>query len=228
MPESAQSIATIPLFPLGVVLMPDIHLPLHIFEARYKLMIKECLAQNTEFGIVYFNGKKLMSAGCTAKIIEVLKYYDDGRCDIITCGKRRFTINEIYDRSAYLQAQVTFFDDQGEDNPEICRQLAQQGLDLLMQFDDISGQQDEISSSDSGDIAYPEDIRSLSFKIAGCDGFDLMEKQKFLEMTSTYERLRKSTESLGKILERIRLNSAISRIINGNGNLSKYGHVAVD
>ena len=59
-------------------------------------------------------------------------------------------------------------------------------------------------------------------------GFDLMEKQKFLEMTSTYERLRKSTESLGKILERIKLNSAISKIINGNGNLSKYGHVPVD
>jgi hypothetical protein len=51
-----------------------------------------------------------------------------------------------------------------------------------------------------------------------------MEKQKFLEMTSTYERLRKSTESLGKILERIKLNSAISEIINGNGNLSRYAH----
>jgi Lon protease-like protein len=216
MPESAHSQATIPLFPLGVVLMPHIHLPLHIFEERYKLMIKECLAQNTEFGIVYFNGKKLMSAGCTAKIIKVLKYYDDGRCDIITCGEKRFTINQIYDRSAYLQAQVAFFDDQDEANPEICRQLAQQGLDLLKQFDDISGQQDEISSS------YPGDIKSLSFQIAGCDGFDLTEKQKFLEMTSTYERLRKSTESLGKILERIKLNSAISKIINGNGNLSKY------
>jgi Lon protease-like protein len=216
MPKSAQSQATIPLFPLGVVLMPRIHLPLHIFEERYKLMIKECLAQNTEFGIVYFNGKKLMSAGCTAKIIEVLKYYDDGRSDIVTCGEKRFTINEIYDRNAYLQAQVAFFDDQDEANPEICRQLAQQGLDLLKQFGDISGQPDEISPSDPGDV------KSLSFQIAGCDGFDLMEKQKFLEMTSTYERLRKSTESLGKILERIKLNSAISKIINGNGNLSRY------
>jgi Lon protease-like protein len=222
MQESAQSQATIPLFPLGVVLMPHIHLPLHIFEERYKLMIKECLAQNTEFGIVYFNGKKLMSAGCTAKIIEVLKYYDDGRCDIITCGEKRFTISEIYDRSAYLQAQVAFFDDQDEANPEICRQLAQQGLDLLKQFGDISGQQDEIRSSDPGDIESSGDIKSLSFKIAGCDGFDLLEKQKFLEMTSTYERLRKSTQSLGKILERIKLNSAISKIINGNGNLSGY------
>ena len=222
MQESAQSQGTLPLFPLGVVLLPHLHMPLHIFEERYKLMIKECLAHKTEFGIVYFSGEKLMSAGCTAKIIEVLKRYDDGRSDIITCGERRFVINEIYDQGPYLQARVAFFDDQDEINLKVCRELAEKGLDLLKQFDEISGQQNGISPSD--DL----DIKSISFEIAGCNGFDLAEKQKLLEMRSTYERLRKGVESLAKILERIRLDRAISKIINGNGNLSQYGHGSVD
>ena len=225
---SAQLESTIPLFPLGVVLLPRMHMPLHIFEERYKLMIKECLAQKTEFGIVYFAGEKLMSYGCTAKIIEVLKRYDDGRSDIVIRGERRFAINEIYDRRPYLQAYVTFFDDREEADLKICRELAAKGIDLLRQYNKISGLQNEIRISDPGDIKSPGDIespldvRSISFKIAGCDGFDLTEKQKLLEMTSTYERLRKCVESLGIVLERIKISNEIARIINGNGNLSRY------
>lgn len=44
--------ATIPLFPLNVVLFPGMMLPLHIFEERYKVMIKECLETGQSFGVV--------------------------------------------------------------------------------------------------------------------------------------------------------------------------------
>ena len=40
------------LFPLGLVALPHELVPLHIFEARYRVMIADCLEQNTEFGIV--------------------------------------------------------------------------------------------------------------------------------------------------------------------------------
>jgi ATP-dependent Lon protease len=100
--------------------------------------------------------------------------------------------------------------------------LAANGIDLLRQYSKISGLQHEIRISDPGDIKSPLDVKSISFEIAGCDGFDLMEKQKLLEMTSTYERLRKCVESLGKILERIKISNEISKIIDGNGNLSRY------
>jgi ATP-dependent Lon protease len=163
-----------------------------------------------------------MSCGCTAKIIEILKHYDDGRSDIITCGERRFAINEIYDRRPYLQAKVTFFDDRDETDLKICRELAEKGIEMLSQYSKISGRQYEIRLSD------PMDVKSISFEIAGCDGFDLAEKQKLLEMTSTYERLRKCVESLGKILERIKISNEISKIIDGNGNLSRYDHSPAD
>ena len=63
----------IPLFPLGVVLLPEMPMPLHIFEPRYKKMIGECLDENKPFGIVYYSGNKIRSVGCSARIVEVLK-----------------------------------------------------------------------------------------------------------------------------------------------------------
>ena len=64
---------TIPLFPLGLVLFPGMPLPLHIFEERYKLMVRECMDEDKEFGVVLFNGKDIRDFGCTAKIEKILK-----------------------------------------------------------------------------------------------------------------------------------------------------------
>ena len=76
----------LPLFPLEVVLMPGGHLPLHIFEERYKEMIGEALRDKTEFGIVLVNGGGLAETGCTATIEGVLREYPDGRLDIVCSG----------------------------------------------------------------------------------------------------------------------------------------------
>ena len=53
----------IPLFPLGLVLLPGMPLQLHIFEERYKLMMSECLSGDKAFGIVQFDGKAIHSVG---------------------------------------------------------------------------------------------------------------------------------------------------------------------
>ena len=97
---------TIPLFPLGLVLLPQMPMPLHIFEERYKLMIGKCLEKKKEFGIVYFNGSDIQAIGCTASIQRVLMRYDDGRLDILTRGENRFEINEMYDQKPYLQTSL--------------------------------------------------------------------------------------------------------------------------
>ena len=206
---------TIPLFPLGLVLLPEMPLPLHIFEERYKLMIGECLSEGREFGIVFFKGTDIQTIGCTASIQKVLKRYDDGRLDILTLGKQRFVINEMHDRKAYLEAGVNFFDDEFEENPVSCQMLAEKGLTLLKQFIGISGEQVEY---DFFDIT---DFKSISFLIAGCEGFSYEEKQQFLEMSSTHERLEKGVESLEKIIDRMKITREIQKIINGNGNMAK-------
>ena len=204
------------MFPLGLVLLPQIPLPLHIFEERYKLMIGECIEEDKQFGIVYFNGTDIQSVGCTARILKVLKRYGDGRLDILTRGEDRFAVKEMYDQKPYLEARVTYFDDDVEENKDISQELADKGMHLLNQFTTISAAQDEYG------FAENMDFKSISFLIAGCEGFSNEEKQRFLEMTSTYERLKKSVESLAKIIERMRLTAEIHKIISGNGNMTRF------
>ena len=210
---------TIPLFPLGLVLLPQMPLPLHIFEERYRLMIGECLERKKSFGIVYFNGTDIQTIGCTASIQKVLKRYDDGRLDILTRGEDRFEINEMFDHKPYMEADVTFFDDNLEENTAACQELAATGMDLLKQFAGISGVQGEYG------FAEKMDFKSISFLIAGCEGFSYEEKQKFLEMSSTCERLEKSVRSLAKIIERTKLTAEIQRIIGGNGNMRRFSGI---
>ncbi len=207
---------TIPLFPLGLVLLPQMPLPLHIFEERYKLMIAECLEKNKEFGIVFFNGTDIQAIGCAASIQEILKRYIDGRLDILTRGENRFEINEMFDHKPYMETDVTFFDDKLEENSAACQELADKGMALLKQFAGISGVQGEY------DFAEMMDFKSISFVIAGCEGFSYEEKQKFLEMSSTYERLEKSVASLARIIERTKITTEIQKIIGGNGDMTRF------
>jgi Lon protease-like protein len=208
---------SIPIFPLGLVLLPEMSLPLHIFEERYKLMTKVCMEQSMEFGIVYFIGKQFQTKGCTARIAKILKRYDDGRLDIMTHGKNRFAIKELFDEKPYLQAKVEFFDDQPEEDSDVekFKKLAQRGIQLLKQINPTTDQKE------NNLFESWLDIKSASFSIAACDGFSFEEKQRFLEMTSTSMRLRKAVKALEKLAERLSITREIERIIGGNGKLSK-------
>src|SRR5438876_9999688 len=104
----------LPLFPLDMVLLPGVPLPLHIFEPRYREMISECLAQEKPFGVVRVKEEGVAEIGCTAEIIAVTKKYDDGRLDIVTEGRERFEVLEVNQERPFLQADVLYFSDDPE------------------------------------------------------------------------------------------------------------------
>jgi Lon protease-like protein len=101
----------IPIFPLGLVLLPGMQVPLHIFEERYREMVDHCLEEQSQFGIVYYNGSNFRSTGCSAGIVKLVKRYEDGRKDILIEGERRFSLESIDDTGMYLHARVRYFDD---------------------------------------------------------------------------------------------------------------------
>jgi Lon protease-like protein len=206
---------TIPLFPLGVVLLPAMVLPLHIFEERYKLMIGECLEQNREFGIVYFDQEKIRKKGCTAKIVEVLRRYDDGRMDILTRGVKRFVIEDIFDEKPYLQARVAYFDDAAAEKTEALTVLLRDGIKLLQELDTLTGKRSDYKSISE------LDPKTISFLLAYNDEFTPAEKQEFLAMTSTRQRLIESAGALREMVERFKRELVIKKIVGGNGNLGK-------
>ena len=204
--------ATIPLFPLEVVLMPSMPLPLHIFEERYKLMIGECLEQIREFGVVYQKAGDMKKNGCTANIVRVLKRFDDGRLDIMTQGVNRFVIESINEDKPYLQAEVIYYDDEREERAD---NLIADGIKLLEQLDVMTGKKRDYRSLSR------MDHKTISFVIAYNEVFSMEEKQSFLEMRSTSERITKGVESLRKVVEVLQITEEAKRIAGGNGNFKK-------
>jgi uncharacterized protein len=114
----------IPLFPLHAVLAPGIALPLHVFEPRYRAMVRHCLDTSTPFGIVLIrDGSEVLrdgdgeqevsicAVGTLAEIREASRF-SDGRWRLLVVGDRRFVVRQVYpDREAYLVADVDVLED---------------------------------------------------------------------------------------------------------------------
>src|SRR6266852_5306038 len=109
----------IPLFPLDVVLLPGADLPLHIFEPRYRQMVRQCLDEKSEFGMLLALPKGVVHVGCTAEIIEVVKRYNDGRMDILTMGRAPFRVVNLFDENPLLEGEVDYLED--SETPSIPR-----------------------------------------------------------------------------------------------------------
>jgi len=202
----------ISLFPLGVVLLPGMAMPLHIFEERYKLMISECINAAKPFGIVYFDGKEMHLTGCLARIGEVIERYDDGRMDILVLGQDRFVIQELIEEKPYAEAKVTLFDDNDPIPEEDVSGITDNADALLRQLSDAAPFDEPMDSFKN------LGSKALSFAIASLSAFTHEEQQHFLEMTSSTGRLKKAVNALSRIVERTRLTNEIHRIIGGNGH----------
>src|SRR5581483_8862117 len=99
----------LPLFPLSVVLLPAMPLPLHIFEDRYKEMIGDVIPVDGEFGVVLAKEDGIVNIGCTAAVLQVVRKYPDGRMDLVAAGRRRFQIQSLDEEKSYLRATVEYF-----------------------------------------------------------------------------------------------------------------------
>jgi Lon protease-like protein len=106
----------IPLFPLGTVLYPGLLLPLHIFEDRYRQLVRELLdgPGPKEFGVIAIRkGREtgidgisgLYEVGCTAALRQV-EQHEDGGFDLVTVGAQRFRLMALDDSLPYLQGEV--------------------------------------------------------------------------------------------------------------------------
>ncbi len=195
----------IPLFPLEVVLFPDLPLPLHIFEERYKIMIADCLQNNLDFGVVYSRDNRIKEIGCTARIVQVNKKYKDGRLDILVQGNYRFKIEEILRDKTYLQSRVSYIDDLDGWDEVNMQTLVDTGVLLLEDLEQIAVNRQDMKFVKG--LSY----KVVSFILAGISGFSLDQKQQILEMTSTAERLRLGIEQLQQIIVQARIKSNLEK-----------------
>jgi Lon protease-like protein len=182
----------LPIFPLELVLLPGVPLPLHIFEPRYKEMIAECLEQKKPFGVVRASSDGVAEIGCTAEIMSVTKKYDDGRMDILTRGVERFEVIHVNDDRVFLQAEITLVEDEPE-KPEAA--TVTQAVRLHAEIAKLAG------TDPSGP---DEHAGSLSFLLAGSLPLDLDFKQNLLSTLSEAKRLDAVVSYLQAILPGLR------------------------
>lgn len=113
-----------PMFPLGMVLLPGVVLPLHVFEPRYQQMVRDCLdSEEHEFGVVLIDrgnevggGDSRSDVGVVAKILQVAAM-EGGRFALITVGTRRIRVREWLADDPYPLADIEEWPDEPGEVP---------------------------------------------------------------------------------------------------------------
>tara|TARA_B100001250_G_C19777402_1_gene780232 strand:- start:807 stop:1397 length:591 start_codon:yes stop_codon:yes gene_type:complete len=125
----------IPLFPLNIVALPKEKIPLHIFEPRYKRMIKHSINSGEPFGIVLQDQDGLKSIGCSVKIINVIKEYPSGEFDIIVEGQECFQIkNKIQENDNLWVGTISYLQDQSKINKDLLDKIRDQYLHIILKL----------------------------------------------------------------------------------------------
>ena len=204
----------IPLFPLEVVLFPGASLPLHIFEPRYRKLISDCINNRTEFGVILMRGEEMSEVGCTARIKEVVKRYDDGRFDIVTEGSRRFEIISENSEEEVLRAEVSFFDDEEAEDPNEVSRLTEVVKSIYAKI--VLA----VAKPNTNLTLVEAKAPRLAFSIADHLGLPLEVCQDLLGMRSETKRLLELERYLEELLPKIeRLQEAKGKV-GGNGHMS--------
>jgi Lon protease-like protein len=168
----------IPLFPLNVVLLPGARLPLHIFELRYREMVRDCLLSKSRFGMLLATEDGVVGVGCTAEITEIVRRYEDGRLDILTIGRQPLRVVEFFDQKPLLQALVEYLEDEEDevDSATRAKLLELYEICYTIAFDSFPKE-----------LALTDGI-SLSYAISDALPIDLRWKQQILELRSEQQR----------------------------------------
>jgi len=166
----------VPLFPLHTVLAPGIVLPLHVFEARYRVMVRRCLDTSSPFGVVLIRegsevapregeAQELAIAGVgTLAEIREASRYEDGRWDVLAVGTSRFLVRQVdADQEPYLVAEVEPYPDEpGEpdETEELAGRVTRRFVDYL-----------RLLQPRDGETADPIDVR-MEVEVEVEDGDD--------------------------------------------------------
>jgi Lon protease-like protein len=196
-----------PLFPLGLVLLPQELVPLFIFEDRYKLMIGECLEQDTEFGILWLSDTGLRDVGCTARIVRVVDRMEDGRMNILVEGARPFRLLRRIDDMAYPAGDIEMLDDFDETgSPELIEKARARYAELVERATEEAPEPGNIADLDAygmaANVEHPPEA-----------------KQALLELRSENDRLRMVEEMFRTALKHVAYAEDTAERARGNGSV---------
>tara|TARA_B100000424_G_C22806490_1_gene432193 strand:- start:88 stop:744 length:657 start_codon:yes stop_codon:yes gene_type:complete len=204
------SVRELPIFPLPeVVLFPQEVLPLHIFESRYRIMLKSVLETDSMFGVIKWdsNTKSMANIGCCAQIIKH-QTAEDGRSNIITLGQQRFQILEIVRSTPFCSAMVSWIDDESVESHQGLDTLRDSVTEALKDVVKLTGKL--TNSQKFLPDKLPDNPMELSFWIgAHLGGPVAEEQQRLLEERNTYTRLQREFEMLDHTRKQLAARTAL-------------------
>jgi Lon protease-like protein len=202
-----EAIDRLPLFPLGLVLLPEEVVPLHIFEERYKLMIDQCLDDGSEFGILWMADGGLRDVGCTARVTKLLERMEDGRMNILVQGAEPFRLVRRIGDLPYPAGDVELLDEDEDGEPDegTGTGARERYADLVERVTDTRPSVEDLAQLDAYGMAATLD-------------FDLSAKQDLLELRSERRRMERLGELFTSTIERIEQAEQTAETAQTNGH----------
>jgi Lon protease-like protein len=199
--DEAISVIELPLFPLNTVLFPGQMLPLHIFEDRYRLMIRRCLAEDLPFGVVLIKHGPEVGAeaephevGTIARILKS-SHQPDGTIDIVTVGQERFCIDHLIHDQPYLRGEVKTLLMREQVDPGAVATLAERVRDGVSRYikliAEAAGLQIQVD-------AMPDAPEQLGYLAGVAMQIDNREKQEILATSLLQEILTREIQLLSR------------------------------
>ena len=198
----------LPQFPLQLVVYPDEHLNLHVFEMRYRQLINEIEVSGNTFGIPAFIKDKVMDFGTEMELVEISKKHDDGKMDIKTRGVGVFKIHEFFPKAkgklyAIAEIEKLKFQTSGDDF------VAAEILDKA----------EELYGMLKINKPLPENASDLKvYDIAKNIGLSLNQEYKLLTISSEEARQKFILEHLNHIIPTVSHIEEIRRKAKLNGH----------
>jgi Lon protease-like protein len=205
----------IPIFPLALVVYPGEDLNLHIFEPRYKQLIRECKDQNKPFGIPAVIQNEVAEMGTLMEVTEITQVYEDGKMDIKTKGLKVFrvleVIKEIPDK-LYSGAIVNYPHNSEAGN----RELMQKIMKGISELHSILKVNKDFKKT-------PEEL--TSYDVAHHIGLSLQEEYEVLGLFTELQRQEYLKRHIHKVLPLLTEMERLKEKIKLNGhfkNLSSF------
>lgn len=183
-------------------------MPLHIFEPRYKELIRRCVETESEFGIVLEQDGGVAKLGCSAQVVEISQEYEDGRMDITVEGRRIFEILELFQDKPCLEASARILLD--DPDPKTIAAPAE----VIQAYEKCH----ELLYGSTPDEIDRDEHPSLAYAIAEDLPIDLDDKQALLSLRDENERLARLLPMIQELVPRAETRQRMRQKASGNGH----------
>lgn len=230
--ENFAEIQQLPIFPLATVLFPGAILPLHIFEDRYKEMMRYAIDNGGVFGLSYRSDAaigretppEIASVGCIAKIQAVARL-DEGKMNIISTGVVRYRVIQLIQSTPFVIARIEALTDDVEPGDDLSHIFEDIG-DMCRKFLEAAQALDEPNAPVTQQ--FPEDPEAFSLMVASALPIDNVAKQALLEMTSTRLRLIRLRKHVTSALAEYSGRLKVLQRARGNGRGRTSGELKIE